>query len=258
MWQKILNWFLNENNPSLPKSEYLYGTRHLLVLGAVVILTILIYFLFRNKSEKSKRVFFTVSALIFLFFEITSRIYNLIMATSFSVESVVKIILPMHFCSVTVWFIIIALLFKNKILINISPILGILATGIYLAYPAVGLNSTYINFPQFYSVFTHSFGFVISVSLITLNYSKLDIKKIWQTYLTFGIIIVYGLLLDLVIFPVSDYMYLTENPLPFNPIIPFQLILGAILISYIFICYIPSLVRLLKKSHKNKLEKTIV
>ena len=50
------DWWTNENNPSLPKSEYLYGTRHIIVLVTVAVLTILFSLLFYKKSEKIRRI----------------------------------------------------------------------------------------------------------------------------------------------------------------------------------------------------------
>jgi len=38
----IKDFFTNENNPTLPKSEYLYNTRHILVLVTVVVLCIIL------------------------------------------------------------------------------------------------------------------------------------------------------------------------------------------------------------------------
>ncbi len=249
MWQAFLDWLIDANNPSLPRSEYLYGARHLMVIGLVIFLTILVFLIFKNKSQKTKRIFFVICASIFLFFEIAFRVRELCTET-LDVTRVFKILLPLHFCSVTVWFIMLSILLNNKFMINVAPILGILATGIYLGYPAVGLNKTYINFPEFYSVASHSLGFVVSFSIITLKFVVFDIKKIWQPYLVLFLIIGYGALINFVVFPGSDYMYMVNDPIGLNTVVPYQVILLAILIVYVFIFYIPSLISTIKNKRK--------
>lgn len=47
------DFWTNENNPKLDKSVYLYGTRHLITLALVVILSISLSLIFRKKSEKN-------------------------------------------------------------------------------------------------------------------------------------------------------------------------------------------------------------
>ena len=60
----IVDWFKNENNPSLPKSEYLYGTRHIILLVLTVLLCLGVYFVFRKKSEKSKTILCSIAGKI--------------------------------------------------------------------------------------------------------------------------------------------------------------------------------------------------
>ena len=92
----------NENNPTLPKSEYLYNTRLILVLVGTVLACLILTLIFYKKSEKAKNILFYVLASILLFFEITSRIVNLIITNDYSFENIFKILVPMHICSV--WF----------------------------------------------------------------------------------------------------------------------------------------------------------
>ena len=113
------DWWTNENNPSLPQSEYLYGTRHIVTLVLTVLLCVVLTIIFIKKSPKAKQILFYVLGGIFLFFEITSRVVNLIIAETYTLESVMKIILPMHICSVMVWVLIVAIFTKNKVLTNL-------------------------------------------------------------------------------------------------------------------------------------------
>jgi len=62
----------------------------------------------------------------------------------------------------------------------------------------------------------------------------------------------YGALMNFVVFPGSDYMYMVNDPLELNIGIPYQLILLTILVVYTFIFYVPSLIKLIVSKHKNR------
>lgn len=232
------DWWTDSNNPSLPKSEYLYNARHISVLGITLLLCIVLSLVFRKKSEKSKRILFIVFGCIFLFFEILSRLVNLIILDNYTLESIAKILLPMHICSVMVWVFIVAIFSKKQFLINFSVVGGILATIAFLLYPAVGLNKVYMSFTNIYSTVSHLLGFVCCVLLMTLGKVKFEFKKIWQTYLCFGVMFLWGALLDFVIFPGSDYMYLVNDPLELGLNFPYQILYGAIIALYILAYYV--------------------
>ncbi len=243
------DFWTNENNPSLDKSEYLYNFRHWLVLILVLVTAITITVIFRKRSEKAKNILFYVIGGILLFFEITSRIVNLIIETDYTVENIAKIILPMHICSVMVWVFIIAIFTRKQVLLNYSVIGGVLATLAFLLYPAVGLNRQYMSFTCIYSVTSHCIGFVTCILLMTLGRVKFDFKTIWQPILCLAIMFTWGVLLDFVIFPGSDYMYLVNDPLELNLNFPYQLLYGIILLVYTAMYYV---VYWLSQRFKNK------
>ena len=58
------DFWTNENNPSLPKSEYLYGTRHIIVLVSVAVTCILLSLLFFKKSDKAKRILMVILMMV--------------------------------------------------------------------------------------------------------------------------------------------------------------------------------------------------
>lgn len=236
----FIDWWTNENNPSLPKSEYLFGTRHIIMLTIAVLSAITLSLIFYKKSQKTKNILLTILISVLIFFEIVSRIVNLAIATSFTFESVFKIIMPMHICSVAVWVIIIGFLFKQKTLINFATIIGILATTGFLLYPAVGINKMYISFTCLYSITSHVTGFVVCILLITLGYVKFEFKDIWKTFVCFALMFLWGVLLDFVILPGSDYMYLRNDPLELNLSFPYHILYAAILSLYITIFYLIS------------------
>lgn len=232
------DFWTNQNNPKLDKSVYLYGTRHIIVLALVVVLSIALSLIFRKKSERTKNILFNIFGWLFLFFEVASRVVNLIIADSYTVESVAKIILPMHICSVMVWVFIFAIFTKKQFLINYSVIGGILATTAFLAYPAVGLNRVYMSFTCIYSTFSHMLGFICCMLLMTLGKANFRFKDIWKTFFCFAVMFVWGAILNFIIFPGSDYMYMINDPLELTLPIPYQIVYVALIIVYTLIYYI--------------------
>jgi uncharacterized membrane protein YwaF len=177
---------------------------------------------------------------VLLFFEIASRIVNFFITPDLNFEKIMKILLPMEMCSVMVWMFIIAIFAKKQLLYNFCTIGGLLATLAFLLFPAVGLNRTYMAFTCIYSVVSHMVGFVCAILLMTLGFTKFEMKKIWQVYLCFVIMFAWGVLLDLVIFPGSNYMYVLEDPLELGLKFPYQILYLAIIIVYIFAFYLIS------------------
>lgn len=245
------DFWTGQNNPSLPKSEYLYNTRHILVLVAVVLACVVLTLIFRKKSDKAKRILFYVLGSILLFFEILSRVVNLIVTDDYSLVNIFKILAPMHICSVMVWVFIVAAFTRNKTLINYSVIGGILATTAFLLYPAVGLNKVYMSFTCLYSTISHSIGFITAICLMTLGIAKFEFKDIWKIYICFAVMFLWGVLLDFVILPGSDYMYLVNDPLELKINFPYQILYAAILIVYVVAYYFVSWLVKKIKSKKN-------
>lgn len=231
------DFWTNENNPTLAKSDYLYGTRHIVVLVATVLICLTLALIFYKRNEKSKRTLLYVFGGILLFFEIVSRIVNLIIAESYTWESVLKILLPMHICSVMVWIFIVAIYTKNQTLINFASIGGLLATVAFLAFPAVGLNRTYMSFTCIYSTVSHAIGFVTAILMMVLGFTKFKFKDIWKTYLCFILMFGWGALLNFVIFPGADYMYMINDPLELGLSFPYQILYAGILVIYVFMFY---------------------
>lgn len=232
------DWWTNENNPSLPKEVYLYGTRHIVVLVLTLFACVFFSVIFFKRNEKAKRILFLIFAYIFLFFEILTRIVNLIIADNYTWQSVLKILLPMHFCSVMVWIFIFAIFSKKQWLVNFAVTGGLLATLAFLLYPSVGLNKTYMSFTCVYSTFTHMLGFVTAILLMTLGVAKFEFKRLWINYLCFIFLFGWGALLSYIIFPGSDYMYVRNDPLELGLNFPYQILYIAIIVVYILMFYL--------------------
>ena len=228
----FIDFWTNKNNPELAKSEYLYNTRHILVLVITLILCITLSIIFAKRSDKTKKILLHIFGYIFLFFEISSRIVNLIILETYTFENVLEILLPMHICSVMVWIFIVAIFTKNQVLINYSCIGGLLATIAFLLYPAVGLNRVYMSFTCLYSTISHMLGFVCCILLMTLGFAKFEPKKLWQPLLCFAIMFGYGAIINFLIFPGSDYMYMRNDPLELGLNFPYQILYVILIITY--------------------------
>lgn len=247
------DFWTNENNPKLPKAEYMYGTRHLIVLLIVVMASVLLSIYFSQKSQKAKQRLLYSLASVLLFFEITSRIVDFFITPNIDFGMVLKILLPMEMCSVVVWVFIIAIFTKKRVLYEFSAIVGLFATLAFLLFPAVGLNRTYMSFTCIYSTVSHMVGFVCAILIMTLGFVKFELKKIWQVYLCYAIMFAWGVLLDLVIFPGSNYMYVLEDPLELNMKFPYQVLYLAIIAIYTLAFYlIPYLKQKFEKKSKAK------
>lgn len=230
MLEAIKEFFIGS---SVKRTDYLYDTPHLITLALVAITTIAMVLIFRKKSEKTKRIVLWVFFGIFLTFEILARVMGIIKG-----GDIAKTILPMHFCSIMVWFIIISIAFNKKSLYSISAIGGLLATTAYLVYPAVGLNVEVINFSAFYSIFSHSLGFVISVWLLACGFTSYKFKDIWTSLTFTGVVLIYSAILNFVIYPGENYMYYVENPFPFEIGAWFQVLYALVIITYISSFYV--------------------
>ena len=159
----------------------------------------------------------------------------------------------MHICSVMVWVFIIAIFSHSKTLMEYSVIGGLIATVAFLAYPAVGLNRVYMSFTCIYSIFSHAIGFVTVILLMTLGKVHFKFKDIWKVYLCFAVMFLWGVLLDFVIFPGSDYMYIVNDPLELNLNFPYQILYAAVLIVYVLIFYVVDfIITKLKRPKPNK------
>lgn len=234
----FIDWLSGDNNPNLPRSEFLYGTRHLAVIVIVLTIAITLSLIFFNKSQKAKRILFLICGYIFLFFEITQRVLKLIFTDDYSFQNIMKIILPLFFCSIMVCFIIVAIFSNKQDLLNFGAIGGFLVTLAYLILPAVGLNKTYLSFDALYSIISHSLGFIVSICLVTTRYAKFNFKDIWKSYLTAAIMIIYGVIMSLYAFPGDDYVFIINNPLEFEWIVPYQIIYIIFIAIYITIFYL--------------------
>lgn len=78
------DWWTNENNPSLAPKDYLFSTKHIIMLVVAVAVLITLAIVFFKRSERAKKIVLTVLVSILAFFEVTSRIVNFAIETNFT------------------------------------------------------------------------------------------------------------------------------------------------------------------------------
>lgn len=263
--EKFRKWFIAPvaGGNYRKAEEFIFGWQHLVLVLSVLAFTLLVFFLLRRKSYAAKRRFLIVVAYIIIVCEIFSRIAKLFRYANFGILTAeggigeaVAIILPIHFCSIMVWFVIIAILSDNKFMLACGSIAGLVGTVIYLSYPFEGLNSPYFSLTAMNSIITHGLGFCGSFCIMFWGMSKLKLSDMWKTYAFLIGSVIYAHIMNLLI-PGHNFMFLVENPtkLEFGNL-PYQAVLiGGIIILVALFYLIPHFTS--KMSKRRKLSKSL-
>ena len=258
-WDIIYKYLSGQGVVYQDVSEYAYTGKHFIVLALAISATIGLFFLFRKFNEQQRTKFLKITAIVMIICEVLSRISKLLYFADLgklTFGQAVQIILPIHFCSVIIWVLILAMLFNNKPMLSFGAICGFFGCLVYLLYPAEGLGASFLHLRAFNSIFTHSVGFVVCTNLLIHRMIKLDIKDMWKTFTFLAGMVIWSGVMNW-IFPydangnLNNYMFMIKNPTPLNfgPI-PYQLafaILAVIIFSSFYV--IPYLI------NKHKLKK---
>lgn len=188
-----------------------WGPLHISVLIGCIGIIILLTAIFRNKSTKPRKIvlYSLVSFLILL--EVTRRVKNLISMTEFTWNDFLYIMLPRPFCAISSFSIIFSTFTKSTNYKNFASIISLICAVIFFAYPEAGFNNEYITFEQFYSICTHALLLIISITLITLRFTKFDYRTIWKELILFAIVYAYAFLEIYVLDIASDPLYFMPN-----------------------------------------------
>ena len=242
IWKSLYKWLSGQGVVYQPTNEYVYTGKHFLVLGLVVIATITVFLLFKKWDEKARKRFLKIVAWVMIACELLTRVSKLLYFADLqklTFGQAVQIILPIHFCSVIIWVLILSILFDYKPMLSFGVICGFFGTLVYLLYPAEGLGASFLHLRAFNSIFTHSVGFVICVNMLIYKMIKLDIRDMWKTFVLLGAMVLWAGIMNW-IFPydangnLNNYMFMIYNPMGFSTgVIPYQVIF-AILASVVF------------------------
>ncbi len=194
-----------------PEINGQWGLFHIFVLIACILAIVLISLIFKNKSEKSKRIVLFVLAGLILLFELTRRSVSLIATTDYSIKNVLWILMPRPWCAISCWTLMLAVIINKKSYYNFASITAFLCALIFFAYPGVGFNNKYILFENLYSIATHSLLLVMSLLIITLKFADFKYKTCWKEALCYVFILAYAFLEIFVLKIENDPMYFMPN-----------------------------------------------
>ena len=238
-WESLYKWLSGKGVVYQDVADYAYTGKHFLVLGLVILATVAVFFLFRRQTGQQRTKFLKVIAWIMVACEILSRVSKLLYFADLgklTFGQAVQIILPIHFCSVIIWVLILSILFDYKPLLGFGAICGFFGCLVYLLYPAEGLGASFIHLRAFNSIFTHSVGFVICINMLMYKMVKLDIKDMWKTFALLSGMVVWAGIMNW-IFPydtngnLNNYMFMMKNPTGINTgVIPYQLVFALLAI----------------------------
>lgn len=254
-WTVFYKYFTGKGVVYEEPAEYIYETPHLIVIGIAILATIGAYLLLKNKTYATQRKCLVAAAIILAVCEIFTRVSKLLYFADLGqldVTMAIKVIVPIHFCQIMVWFIIVAILIDNKPMISFSALCGLLASLFYLAYPIEGLSASFLHVRAFNSIFTHSLAFVTSINMMLLGMVKFRLKDFPKTLLFLVCIVIYGFIMNLV-FPGENYMFMMENPtsLTFGPV-PYQLVFALLIFVFLSVFYVvPHLIEKRKAKKSN-------
>lgn len=146
---------------------------HIISLCIAIIIIVCLYFILRNKTEKTK----TITLFVFSLSGIIAIIYNLVKWGS-PLEY-----LPFHMCSINAIILPIAILTKNKYIGNLLILWCVGALiALLLNYQAADYEILSWAFAIYY--FPHIFEFGIPILLFVFKIIKLDYKTIPVTLIT--------------------------------------------------------------------------
>ena len=240
-WTVFYKYFTGKGVVYEEPHEYIYELPHLIVIGLAIVVTVVVYFLLRRRTYETQRKFLVATAITLAVCEIFTRMSKLLYFADLGqldLVMAIKVILPIHFCQIMVWVIIVAILIDNKPMITFSALCGLLASLFYLAYPIEGLSASFLHVRAFNSIFTHSLAFVASINMMLLGMVKFKLKDFKITIGFLLCIVAYGFIMNLV-FPGENYMFMIENPtsLTFGPV-PYQLVFALLILAFLSVFYL--------------------
>lgn len=92
----FIDWLFGNGISRLDPSEYMYKTKHIITLLLVVLLSVILALVFR-KNKKGQRIVLNSIIGILIFFEITSRIFEMINLDSYTFQTIYEVLMPCHF-----------------------------------------------------------------------------------------------------------------------------------------------------------------
>ena len=213
------------DNPSI---EGQWGPLHILTLIYAIAIILIIAFMVRNKSAKTRKIVLWVLVGIIMFFELSRRIINFIKMTDWSLNNILYTLLPRPWCAISCWLLMLSPIVNKKWLYNLASFSSLACALVFFAYPGAGFNNKYLEFENIYSIGTHTMILITSISLITMKFTDFKYEGIWKEMVGFACIFLYAFI-EIYILKIAD------DPLYFMPSNDVQDILGLEYMMYLFV-----------------------
>lgn len=203
-----------------------FGAFHIITMLYVAVLTPLIYFYLKSKDEATKWNFLRIMTLV-LFVHFMSNYSNITYECLIG-ESKWFAKLPLQICYIGVPIATIAILTKNKFLLDLIFFInagGALSSIIYIGIDTS--NSLYIfSFETLLFILEHSFLFILSLMPVLSKLHKINIKNIWKAVVVFSVFFVAVAIFNAAISTITFYLpdgsfYSIEPNYCFTQIAPF-------------------------------------
>jgi len=202
---KFIEW-LYSSYPN-PHVDGQYGLGHILTMVCIAIFIVLTTIFLKKKSQNSKRIVLFVLATLIFIFEVARRVINLCKTTDYSLNNVLRILLPRPGCAISCWLVMASVIVNKRFLYCFTSIVAMLSGLIFFVYPGVGYNNQYILFENLYSIVTHALLFTSAICFITYGFADFKYKTIWKELICFAVMLVYVFLEIYVLKIESDPFY---------------------------------------------------
>lgn len=234
----FLEWLFSDQSVN-PKINGAWGLGHILTLVFCILLIVGLSFL-RKKDYKIR--FNVIKGLVIglLVFELARRGIFVIRGFVypsigyFNFNNLLYHFLPRPWCAISVWCLILSVKFKNTRFYNFSCITALMNALVFFAYPEAGFVNIYMQFENIYSIVSHALLLIISISLITFNFTDFkyydgSLKKSFFMEFIFLMIIIAYAFIEIYILKIA------KDPLYFRPNNDVQKVLGFEYPLYLFI-----------------------
>lgn len=182
----------------------LFGTGHLIFLGAVLLVILILIFGWKRPTEKGKRnARYAIAGTLFIW-ESSWHIWSWVNGTW-----TLQYHLPLHICSIMVWLSIYMLLSKNYRIYEFAYFIGIAGALQPLLTPEAGIYGL-PHFRAFQTLFAHGALVIAPIYLTT----KEGFRPTWRSFLRVAIVtnlymvVVYGINMVLG----SNYLFIMQKP----------------------------------------------
>lgn len=224
----------------------MFGLNYILWIVIPLILLVPLFFIFRKYQNFGKK-----ALLVIAIYLLAVRLIKNIVFKAWLWDEGWHNVVPFQLCGVLIYILPFTIFFNTKKLNAFLYPLAILGGFVMILYPDWVFNGGNMSFNKLESLFAHIFLFYIPILQLAVGNFKFNIKDIWKPLVALAALAGYAHIGNLLI-PNRNFMFLVENPLPFDLPIPHLIVLGTVSVLFIALLYLPSVIRQLVAKRKNK------